>query len=478
MSGTHAPIDTAVRADLVCPEPAARPDLWPAGTYRREDGVLVVGGLALTELAESTPTFVWDTADFAARARRWAEAMNEAFDGRAHVHYAAKAFLCARAVHLANDAGLGIDTASAGELECALRAGATPELVGLHGNNKLDAEIDRAITAGIGRIIVDSLDEIDVLEERARACGLSDVPVMVRVTSGVHAGGHEFIATAHEDQKFGLSLSGAAAQAARRVEASDVLRLIGLHSHIGSQIFAIEGFAEAASRLLELVADLAEEGITIDELDLGGGLGIAYTGADPCPPHPREVAAALRASLEESAAMRGIALPRVSIEPGRSIAGPSQIMLYTIGTIKDQPVDEGQVRTYVSIDGGMSDNIRPALYGAAYTATLANRASAAPLRRCRVVGRHCESGDIVIHDVCLPADIRRGDLLAVPAVGAYGHAMASNYNMLTRPGVIAVADGEAETVIARETVDDVLRRDRDLVASADKTAGTPERMSG
>lgn len=460
-------LDTAVRDDLVCPEPDERADLWPQGTHRRDDGALVIGGVAVTELA-ATPTYVWDTAEFSRRARAWREAMTAAFGagpGACQVHYAGKAFLSARAVRLATQEGLGIDTASLGELECALAAGAPPHLIGLHGNNKSRAEIDRAIEVGCGRLIVDSLDEVGRVAERARALGARDVPVMVRVTSGVHAGGHEFISTAHEDQKFGLSLTGAAQEAARAIAASDVLTLAGAHSHIGSQIFALDGFAEAARRLVGFVGELAAWGIAVPELDLGGGLGIAYTRADPLVPTPDEVAHALADALRHACRERGLELPRISIEPGRSIAGPSQVMIYSVGTVKDQPVAEGQVRTYVSVDGGMSDNIRPALYGAHYTALLANRYSDAPLRRCRVVGKHCESGDIVVHDVCLPGDIRAGDLVAVPAVGAYGHAMASNYNMITRPGVVAVVEGRAEQVIAAETVADLLRRDCDLAVS-------------
>ena len=455
-----AAIDPALR----CPEPDERPDLWPRQTTRTDEGTLVIGGVEASSLAEDTPVYLWDTTDFAGRARKWKAAMDEAFGcgyglSGAQVHYAAKAFMCVRAARLAAEAGLGIDTASEAELVAALSAGVEPGLIGLHGNNKSVGEIDRAIEAGIGRIIVDSLSEIDLVAARARELGAREVPLMVRVTSGVHAGGHDYIATAHEDQKFGLALSGPARDAAQAIAADPHLRLVGLHSHIGSQIFSLDGFAEAAARLLDLLADLAAEGIAVPEVDLGGGYGIAYTGADPVPPGPNEIANELARAVKEAADARGIAVPRISIEPGRSIAGPSQVMLYTVGTIKRQPIGEGLTRTYVSIEGGMSDNIRPALYGAAYTATLANRRPAGPWERCRVVGKHCESGDIVVHDVILPADIRRGDLLAVPAVGAYGHSMASNYNMAARPGVLEVAAGEWGWVVRPETIEDVLARD-------------------
>lgn len=459
--------DTAVREDLRCPEPDVRPDLWPAGTRRDEQGMLVIGGVRVGDLAQYTPVYVWDTADFAGRAFVWRAAMEEAFwpgygMAGARCYYAAKAFVSARAVRLVSEAGLGIDTASEGELAWALDAGADPALVGLHGNNKSDAALARAVSARIGRIIVDSAGEVDRLEAAARAAGRDDVPCMVRVTSGVHAGGHAFIATAHEDQKFGLSLSGDALAVIRRIAASPVLTFAGLHSHIGSQIFDLDAFREAATRLLALAADLAREGIGVSELDVGGGLGIAYTGADPLACSPKALADTLAEVVRTACAATGLPIPRVSVEPGRSIAGPSQVMLYTVGTVKAQPLGDGQERLYVAVDGGMSDNIRPALYGAAYTATLANRVSEAEGRRARVVGSHCESGDIVVHDVVLPGDIAPGDLLAVPAVGAYGHTMASNYNMMTRPGVVAVARGVAETVIAPETLGDLMRRDRDL----------------
>ena len=463
--------ETEYVATLTCPTPDERPDLWP-WSASREDGVLRVGGVDLTSVAADfgTPTFVLDVEAMRGRARVWASAMAEEFwDGYGmsggDAFYAGKAFLSADVARLVAAEGLGIDTASLGELSLAPRAGVDPDRIGLHGNNKSDAEIRLALEAGIHRIFIDSMDEVHQIERIASDLGVV-APVMVRLKSGIHAGGNEYIATAHEDQKFGLSLAtGQAYDAVVAIKDAAHLDFRGLHSHIGSQIFGTEAFAEAARIVIDFAALLkAELDLDVPAIDLGGGVGIAYTGQDPIPTSPVEVARALATVVRERCAHHGMPIPHVSVEPGRSIAGPSMVMLYRVGVVKDISLEDGGVRRYVAIDGGMSDNIRPVLYDAAYTATLANRdpADASELARCRIVGKHCESGDIIIRDIDLPADIAGGDLLAVPAVGAYGYSMASNYNMLTKPGVLAVEDGSARWFIRPQTVDHLLALDAGL----------------
>ncbi|MCI5825337.1 MAG: diaminopimelate decarboxylase [Arcanobacterium sp.] len=449
--------------------PAPEPDgseygaIWSSHTERLANGELAVAGVPLPHLAAKcgTPTFVLDVADARGRARTWKREMDTAFAqlNGADVYYAGKAFLSQQFARWVVDDGLHIDTASEGELCTALAAGIPGSACGLHGNNKSRREIELALETGVAHIVIDSLDELDFVEHIAAERGVQ-APVYLRLTTGVHAGGHEFISTAHEDQKFGLSIStGVAREAMRRSAAAEHLNLIGLHSHIGSQIAAVEGFVQAARIVLDERAWAAEQGIEINEIDLGGGYGIRYTSADPVPPTPRAFAQALAGAVSKHVAETGLPAPRVSIEPGRSIVAPAMLMLYSVGTVKDVAIDSGK-RTYVSVDGGMSDNIRPALYDADYTAALANRVSSAALQRSRVVGKHCESGDIVVRNVALPADIHRGDLLAVPAVGAYGYAMASNYNMLTKPAVVAVSNGEIMELLRRQTVADLLAYDQ------------------
>jgi diaminopimelate decarboxylase len=304
-------------------------------------------------------------------------------------------------------------------------------------------------------VVIDSDIEIDRLAAAAAAAGIRQ-RVLVRVTVGVEAHTHEFIATAHEDQKFGFSLtSGAALDAVRRVVASPALELVGLHSHIGSQIFDTAGFEVAAHRVVALLANVRDAtGLTLGELDLGGGLGIAYTSDDD-PADVAEVAKQLRAIVERECAAAALPVPRLAVEPGRAIAGPSGVTLYEVGTVKD--VDH--IRTYVSVDGGMSDNIRTALYGSDYTVVLASRESTAAPMICRVVGKHCESGDVIVRDAWLPSDLAPGDLLAIAATGAYCRSMASNYNVVPRPPVVAVRGGESRELIRRESVEDLLALD-------------------
>jgi diaminopimelate decarboxylase len=428
------------------------PMLWPRTVRRGDDGALRVGGLDVREIArqQGTPAYIFDEADFRDRCR----AFRRAFGG-ADVFYAGKAFLCKAVVRIVAEEGLSLDVCTGGELAVALAAGLPPERIGLHGNNKSLRELRRAVDAGVGRIIVDSFDEIERLTAIARETSTRP-RVLVRVTVGVEAHTHEYIATAHEDQKFGFSLAGGAADAAvARILADGVLELRGLHSHIGSQIFDSSGFEVAARRVLGLQARvLAQHGVELPELDLGGGFGIAYTTQDT-PAEPDALASDLMRIVKQECAARHLAVPHLSVEPGRAVVGPSMFTLYEVGTVKD--VDG--IRTYVSVDGGMSDNIRTALYDAAYSATLAGRASSEPPILARVVGKHCEAGDIVVKDEFLPADVRAGDLLAVPGTGAYCRSMASNYNHVPRPPVVAVADGAARLIVRRETEDDLLNLD-------------------
>src|SRR5215218_9010345 len=355
--------------------------------------------------------------------------------------------------------GLNLDVCSGGELAVALRAGADPRRLGFHGNNKSEQELARALDAGIGRIIVDSQHELTRLIELARERNTT-APVMIRVTAGVEAHTHEYIATAHEDQKFGFSItSGAAFEAVARVNEAPELELLGLHSHIGSQIFDSSGFEVAAKRVLALHAQIGEElGVTLPELDLGGGFGIAYTTQDD-PTDPAQLAIELTKIVTEECETRDLEVPRLSIEPGRAIVGPAMCTVYEVGTVKAVELDGGAVRTYVSVDGGMSDNIRTALYDADFACTLASRPSEAPVLLTRLVGKHCEAGDIVVKDEFLPGDLVPGDLVAVPGTGAYCRSMSSNYNHALRPPVVAVRDGASRVLVRRETEDDLLRLD-------------------
>ncbi len=434
--------------------------VWPSSAARADDGGVTIGGAALPALAAEfgTPLFVVDEADVRARAAAVRAAFAAAFAplrADVHVYYAGKAFLCTTVARWVVEEGLRIDVASEGELAVALAAGVDPALLGHHGNNKSLAEIDRSVGVGVGAIVLDSVVEIDRVARAAERHGRVQ-PVRLRINSGVHASTHEYLATAREDQKFGIPLADApAAVAAIRSHAS--LRFLGLHSHIGSQIFESAGFAEAARRLLAVHAELRAGG-EVPELNLGGGFGIAYTRADEVTPISRIAADFARVIGDECAAL-GIPVPAVAIEPGRIVVGPSTVTLYEVGTIKDVLVEGEHVRKYVSVDGGMSDNVRPSLYGADYTVRLANRASAADPALVRVAGKHCESGDIVVHADYLPGDVAPGDLVAVPATGAYCWSLASNYNYLGRPAVVAVRDGAARVIVRRETEDDLLRRD-------------------
>ncbi|MEU4327980.1 diaminopimelate decarboxylase [Nonomuraea dietziae] len=405
-------------------------DIWPQTTAWTGEQ-LHLGGVGAVELAEvyGTPAYLLDEADFRARAQAWLDALP---DG--DVHYGGKAFLCPEVVRWLDELGLSLDVCTGGEMAVARAGGMPPGRVVFHGNNKSPAELRRAVEWGIGCVVVDSFTEIDRLAAVAAELGVRQ-RVMIRVTPGVDPRTHAAIATGGEDSKFGFSLAaGLADRAVAKVAAEPSLELYGLHSHIGSQIVELEAFGLAAARMAEFAAST---GVT--RLDLGGGLGIAYTPGDPAPPTPAELLAVLRKETE------GL---RLAVEPGRSIAGPSTVALYEVGTVKGR---------YVSVDGGMSDNPRPGMYGAAYTAALANRRSDAPLSEVTVVGKHCESGDVLVRDLPLPSDLRPGDLLAVPVSGAYQRSMAGNYNHVPRPPVVAVADGSARVIVRRESEDDLLR---------------------
>ena len=450
------------------------PQLWPAGVSRDAQGRLSVAGVDAVSIAEQfgTPAYVVDEADFRARARAYKQAFDTAFPGGgAFVYYAGKAFLCTAVARWVMEEGLGLDVCSGGELAVAQRVGFPPERIEMHGNNKSAAEIEAALAYGVGRIVVDSFDEIDRVDEIAARLGLI-APVMVRATVGVEAHTHEYIATAHEDQKFGFSLAGRVAhKAVAEVLARPNLELVGLHSHIGSQIFETDGFDVAARRLMGLFAETgAATGERLPELDLGGGFGIAYT-SEHHPMTPEQIAERFARLLAREAEEFGLTLPRISVEPGRSIAGPSTFTLYEVGTVKQVELAGGARRIYVSVDGGMSDNVRTALYEADYSATTASRASSAPPALARIVGKHCESGDIVVMDEYLPADIAAGDLVAVPGTGAYCRALSSQYNHVPRPPVVAVRDGRARVIVRRETVEDILALDVDVDDDAVETTG-------
>lgn len=432
---------------------ALDPAVWPLGAARSAAGHLTLRGHDVRELVaeHGTPAFLLDEADLRRRCRDYRQAF-----GAAMVFYAAKAFLCTAVARWVEEEGLGLDVCTGGELAVAVRAGFPGERMLLHGNNKSVAELSAALDAGVGRVVVDSGSEIDRLSELCVRRGVTQ-DVLVRTTVGVEAHTHEFIATAHEDQKFGFSLAGGdALDAVRRVLAAPGLDLVGLHSHIGSQIFDSGGFEVAAHRVVGLLAQVRDElAVVLPELNLGGGLGIAYVSADD-PADVVEMGRTLAVIVERECAAYDLPVPRLAIEPGRGIVGPGTLTVYEVGTIK--AVDG--LRTFVSVDGGMSDNIRTALYDAEYTVVLASRASDAPPMLSRVVGKHCESGDVVVKDAWLPGDLAPGDLVAVAATGAYCRSMASSYNHVPRPPVVAVTEAGSRVLVRRETVEDLLSLDQ------------------
>jgi diaminopimelate decarboxylase len=417
--------------------------LLPDTAEVTSDGHLRVGGIDLLDLASDygTPLFVYDESHLRARCR---EAVAAWGDG---VAYATKAFLCRAMATLAHEEGMCLDVATGGELHVALAAGVPPDRLVLHGNDKSEAELARALAEGVGRIVVDSFDEIALLGR------LTDEPsgrrpqVLVRVTPGVEVHTHEFVRTGQEDTKFGFSVAGgAAAEAVAALELLAGVELVGVHAHIGSQVFDVGHFEQAAEILGQFFAPL-----NLPELVVGGGLGVAYVNGEQAPGQAEWAAAA-----REACAVAGVdPATRITAEPGRSIVATAGITLYRVGTIKDLP----GIRTYVAVDGGMSDNPRPVLYGSGYEAFLPREVEAPRPRGARVVGKHCESGDVVVANAQLPADLRVGDVLATPVTGAYGYSMASNYNKVTRPPVLFVSGGRARVVVRGETLDDLLRLD-------------------
>jgi diaminopimelate decarboxylase len=423
---------------------------------------LCIAGISAKDLAKEfgTPTFFIDEADFRARALAWNEALKEAFGDKAGtVYYASKAFSCTEVARWIKDLGIGIDVSTGGEMAVALAGGIDPKKIEVHGNNKSIAEIEKAISVGVETIVIDSMYEIDRVAAAAAKAGKVQ-RVLLRLTPGIEAHTHESIATAHEDVKFGFSIaSGVAWAAITAVHNQSSLELRGFHAHIGSQIFGFESFEILAERFVTFLAKYRDEfKKELPELDLGGGYGIAYLEGDVTVV-PRDAMQALANAVKKHCAAFNLQIPTVSIEPGRAIVGPTMFTLYEVGTVKDVTLENGTHRRYISVDGGMSDNIRPSLYGAEYTTILANRTSAAAKISSRLVGKHCETGDIIIREIDLPEDIVPGDLLAVPATGAYGRSMASNYNHVPRPSVVAVKDGKARVIVRRESIEDLLALD-------------------
>ncbi len=428
--------------------------VWPRNASRGDDGVVSIAGVKLTDVAErfGTPVMVVDEDDFRSRCRD----MAAAFGGPERVHYASKAFLTRTVARWVDEEGLSLDVASLNELRIALMADFPAERITAHGNNKDDEFLRACVVEGVGHVVLDSDQELERLEIIAGEEGRTQ-RVMVRVKPGIEAHTHEFIATSHEDQKFGFSLaSGSAYRAAEAAVKAEHLDLVGLHCHVGSQVFDARGFTAAADRVLELYSRIHDElGVVLPELDLGGGYGIAYT-EDEEPLDVDAVARELLAAVARIAEELGIDAPTVLVEPGRAIAGPGAVTVYEVGTVKDVTVAEGVTRRYLSVDGGMSDNIRPALYGSLYDARLVSRMAEGRPTATRIVGSHCESGDILIRDAEYPDDIRCGDLVALAATGAYAYAMSSRYNAFSRPAVVSVRDGVVTPMMRRETIRDFL----------------------
>ncbi len=445
--------------------------LWPDGCVRDHRGVVTVAGVATDALAaeQGSPLWVLDKATVIAQARAVRDAFASNFaplGARARINYASKALLTADVLRWLVAEGLSVDVSTIGELSIALAAGVPGPHLELHGNNKSDEELDLAITHGVSTIIIDSADEVDRVAAAAVRAGVRQ-RVQLRVVTGVSAHTHEFLQTAGFDQKFGVPATDLAKAVGllRAAEAAGSLDFIGLHSHIGSQIFDTDGFVQAINALFALIAEIAPT-TGLSTLNLGGGFGIAYTSADS----PRSIDAIAQDFAEAvaaAAARHGVPVPDIAIEPGRFIVGRAGFTLYTVGSVKRVPVDAtGEItRLYVAVDGGMSDNPRPELYGADYSALLASRNSDAPATLSRVVGKHCETGDIVVRDVYLPADVAPGDLIAVAATGGYTFSLSSNYNMLPRPAVVAIDEGTARVLIRRETIADLLSRDAGISAA-------------
>jgi diaminopimelate decarboxylase len=423
-------------------------------------GSLSIAGCSAEKLVKEygSPIFVLDQDDFFVRTKAWQAALDESF-GTGKLYYAAKSFICVEVAKWLKELKVGLDVCTGGELAVALAADFPASDIEFHGNNKSVAEITTAIKNGVGTIVIDSFDELSRVAKIA-----SDFKkvqkVYLRLTPGVDAHTHEFISTAHEDVKFGFSIASGDAQIAiDKCMAESSLNLAGIHCHIGSQIFEVSGFELAAQRLVAVLAAFRDKySKELAELNIGGGYGIAYT-KNESGISPAQVIPAIAQVIKSECAKAKLAVPKVSIEPGRAIVGPTTTTIYVVGTTKSVTLENGAKRRYISVDGGMSENIRPALYGATYSVFLANRDSAAKAINSRIVGKHCESGDILISEIDMPEDVKAGDLVAIPATGAYGRSMASNYNHMPRPSVIAVINGTAREILRRETEDDLLNLD-------------------
>ncbi|MDV3129047.1 diaminopimelate decarboxylase [Mycobacterium sp. 21AC1] len=429
--------------------PRLDPAIWPLTTHVDDQGRITIGGVAMTDIADQfrTPAYVVDEADFRRRAQHYRTAMRGA-----EVVYAGKALLTTAVAHWAAEEGLGVDVCSAAELATALAGGVAPGRIVLHGNAKSHDELHEAVDAGVGRIVLDSPMEITYL------AGLARMPqqVLIRVTPDVDIRGHRAVTTGVCDQKFGFTLAGGhAAEAAARVLATARLELVGLHCHIGSQISDPDCYREAIGRLIAAMADIrSTHGVVLSELNIGGGHGVPYVSGDPTLSLDA-LADTVEDAVESACAAERFPRPRVVVEPGRAISGRAGVTLYRVCGVKAQAGG----RRFVAVDGGMSDNPRVALYGAKYSVALANRHPIGPTQTVTVAGRHCEAGDEIVRDAELPADLRPGDLLAVACTGAYHHSMASTYNMVGRPPVVAVRDGRARVLVRRETTADLLTRD-------------------
>jgi diaminopimelate decarboxylase len=427
-----------------------------------EGGVLKLSGIPAAQLAKDfgTPSFFIDEDAFRSRALAWHNGLQSQFgDNAGTIYYAAKSFICTAVAQWIADIGIGIDVCTGGELAVAVAGGIHPSKIEVHGNNKSVSEIDRAVSLGVKTIVMDSLFEIERVAVAAKKHGVRQ-GVMLRLTPGIEAHTHEKISTAHEDVKFGFSIaSGAAWSAVEAVAEHPELELRGVHCHIGSQIFGSEAHEIATDRLMGFMATYRDNyGTELAELDLGGGFGIAYVKGEVTV-EPGDVLPAIHAAVLAACKKYNLAMPIVSLEPGRNIVGPTMFTLYEVGTVKDVTLEDKSIRKYVSVDGGMSDNARTALYDAEYTAVIAQRSSQAPSVLSRLVGKHCETGDIIIRDIQLPSDIAPGDLVATPATGAYGRSMASNYNHVPKPPVVAVKDGKARVIVRRENEADLLALD-------------------
>jgi diaminopimelate decarboxylase len=429
--------------------PRFDPAIWPITTHPDEEGRLCVGGVPLADIADEfhTPAYVIDETDFRHRARRYRRALRGI-----QVVYAGKSLLTTAVARWAREESLGVDVCSSGELAVALAGGVDPARIIMHGNAKSPDELRDAVRAGVGRIVLDSCIEIAYLAGVAQR----RQPVLIRVTPDIDIHGHRAITTGIRDQKFGFTLAGDhATDAAKRVLAHPILDLVGLHCHIGSQVTDPALYGEAIRRMIAAMADIrAQHGVILTELNIGGGHAIPYVAGDR-ELDVDELGRVIRDALEEACAAEHFPRPRIVVEPGRAISGRAGVTLYRVCSVKSQSGG----RTFVAVDGGMSDNPRVSLYGAQYTVALANRHPLGAKQRVTVAGRHCEAGDEIARDIELPADLRPGDLLAVACTGAYHHSMASNYNMVGRPALVAVKDGRARALVRRETIADLLSRD-------------------